>query len=141
MAIRDELLLRDYHEVNAHLRVNMSQFVNWFSLFLTLSFIAMALFEAGAAFRLELRSSALLYGTEGVFLLLHLLAFGGILTFRHYIVASHCKVEQIISALGEHGGSPIPVRFCKWMTNLMAAGYLVSYLAWFSLLLTKLVRG
>ena len=131
---RTALLLDDYHEVNAHLRANMTQFVNWFSLFLILNFVATAAFIATTPQRLALHDPALTYGVQLVFLLLHLLAFAGILIFRHYIVASHCKVEEIIAALGESGGSPIPVRFCKWMTNLMATGYLVSYLLWLRLL-------
>jgi hypothetical protein len=30
--------------------------------------------------------------------------------------------------------SPIPARFCQWMTDLMAAGYVLSYFIWLSLL-------
>ena len=137
MPVTEELLLRDYHEVNVHLRVNMNQFVNWFSGFLVLSFVAMAIVANAAAFHLETKSFALRYGTQGLFLALHLLAFGGIVTFRHYIFASHRKVEEIISRLGETHGSPIPLRFCTWMTNLMAIGYLISYLGWLGLLFVR----
>jgi hypothetical protein len=31
--------------------------------------------------------------------------------------------------------SPIPARFCRWMTDLMAAGFVLSYFAWLALLL------
>jgi hypothetical protein len=72
-----------------------------------------------------------------VFLLMHILAFVGILTFRRYIVAAHCKVEEITKQTGGTGGSPIPVRFCRWMTDLMAAGFVVSYFTWFALLFVR----
>jgi hypothetical protein len=35
------------------------------------------------------------------------------------------------------GRSPIPLRFCKWMTDPMAAGFLVSYFAWLLLLFVR----
>ena len=35
MVAHAALLLQEYQEVNAHLRVNTNQFVNWFSFFLT----------------------------------------------------------------------------------------------------------
>ena len=44
---RTELLLREYDEINAHLRSNISQFVNWFSFFLLSSFVALAVFVSG----------------------------------------------------------------------------------------------
>jgi hypothetical protein len=66
-----------------------------------------------------------------VFLLMHVLAFAAILTLRHYIADADRRVGQIIAEAGAAAGrSPIPVRFCKWMTDLMAAGFLVSYFAW-----------
>jgi hypothetical protein len=75
------------------------------------------------------------YAVPAAFLLLHMLAFGAILTFRHYIADADRRVGQIIAEAGAQAGaaagrSPIPVRFCKWMTNFMAAGYLVSYFGW-----------
>jgi hypothetical protein len=137
MAAGADLLLREYQEVNAHLRANTAQFVNWFSFFLTSSFVAAAIFLVTSAHRLELQGFALVYGVPIAFLLLHILAFVGILTFRRYITAAHCKVEEIIKQMGETGGSPIPVRFCQWMTDLMAAGFVISYFAWFSLLFVR----
>jgi hypothetical protein len=66
-----------------------------------------------------------------VFLLMHVLAFAAILTFRHYIAEADRWVGQIIAEAGAAAGrSPIPVRFCKWMTDLMAAGFLISSFAW-----------
>jgi hypothetical protein len=126
-----DLLGREYQEINAHLRANLGQFVNWFSFFLTFSFFAAATF---ATYRATLRGFALTYGVLVVFLLLHILAFIGIVIFRHYIMAAHCRIEEIIKQIGEAGVSPIPVRFCKWMTDLMAAGFVISYFTWFSLL-------
>ena len=38
-----DLLLREYQEINAHLRANTTQFVNWFSAFLAFS-LAISLF-------------------------------------------------------------------------------------------------
>ena len=40
------------------------------------------------------------------------------------------EAEAGAEAGASAGRSPIPVRFCKWMTNFMAAGYLVSYFGW-----------
>jgi hypothetical protein len=37
---------KEYEAVNAHLRANIGQFVNWFSFFLTFSFAALAVFVA-----------------------------------------------------------------------------------------------
>ncbi len=138
MAAGAGLLLQEYREVNAHLRANTAQFVNWFNFFLTFSFVAAAIFLFTGAHRAGLRGFALVYGVPIAFLLLHILAFAGILTFRHYIAAAHCKIEEIIKQLGETGGSsPIPVRFCQWMTDLMAAGFVISYFAWLSLLFVR----
>jgi hypothetical protein len=44
MVERAALLLQEYQEVNAHLRANTSQFVNWFSFFLTLSLLMAGVF-------------------------------------------------------------------------------------------------
>jgi hypothetical protein len=129
-----DLVASEYQEVNAHLRANLGQFVNWFSFFLTFSFVAVAVFTA---FRAGLRGFALTYGIEIVFLLLHILAFAGIVIFRHYITAAHCRVEEITEQLGNAAKSPIPLRFCKWMTDLMAAGFVVSYFTWFALLFVR----
>ena len=46
MADTSGLLAREYEAVNAHLRANIGQFVNWFSFFLTFSFAALAVFVA-----------------------------------------------------------------------------------------------
>jgi hypothetical protein len=134
MAAGADLLRQEYQEVNAYLRANTAQFVNWFSFFLIFSFMAAAIFLATIAYRSGLRGYALAYGVPLTFLLLHILAFVGILTFRRYIMAAHCKVEEIIKQTGGTGGSPIPVRFCQWMTDLMAAGFVISYFVWLSLL-------
>lgn len=128
------LLLQEYQEVNAHLRANTNQFVNWFSFFLTLSLLAAALFAAAPDYRPALSGFAHRYAVQLVFLLMHIPAFVGIFTFRRYILAAHRKVEAITEQLGSSGDSPVPVRFCQWMTDLMAAGYVVSYFIWFSLL-------
>lgn len=128
------LLTTEYREVNAHLRANTTQFVNWFSFFLTFSFVAAVIFAAVSITRPELRGSRAAYGVEIVFLLMHILALTGIVVFRRYIVACHCKVEDLIAKVGLTSGSPIPVRFCKWMTDLMAAGFVISYFTWFAML-------
>ena len=36
---KNDLLLLEYHEINAHLRANTTAFVNWFSIFLTFSLV------------------------------------------------------------------------------------------------------
>ena len=125
------LLVREYEAINARLRANIGQFVNWFSFFLTFSFAALAVFVATGDRWLQPRLLRLEYAVPAVLLLMHLLAFGAILTFRHYIADADRRVGQIVAeAGGAAGRSPIPVRFCKWMTNFMAAGYLVSYFGW-----------
>ena len=96
MATGADLLRQEYREVNAHLRANTTQFVNWFSFFLTFSFVAAAVFLVAGAHGSGLRGFALVYGVPIAFLLLHVLAFVGILTFRRYIMAAHCKVEEIV---------------------------------------------
>ena len=58
-----------------------------------------------------------------------------ILIFRHYVTAAHRKLDETVKLLGDTGGSPVLVRFTLWMTHLMAAGFVVSYFAWFTLLL------
>lgn len=131
---RAALLLQEYQEVNAHLRANTNQFVNWFSFFLMLSLVAAALFATEPDFRPALSWFARRYSVQLVFLLMHIPAFVGILTFRHYIIATDRKVEAIARQLGHAGASPIPARFCQWMTDLMAAGYVVSYFIWLFLL-------
>jgi hypothetical protein len=135
MAVEPDLLKLEYQEVNAHLRANIGQFVNWFSFFLLFSFVSIAFFSGLAAYGPERHGFVLRRGVQIVFLLLHVLAFVGILIFRRYILAVHCRLEDIIQHLEGKVGSPIPVRFCKWMTDLMAAGFVVSYFLWFSLLL------
>jgi hypothetical protein len=131
----NDLLIREYQEINAHLRTNTTQFVNWFSFLLTFSLVAAAAFLVANQHGSGLRGIALEYGIPTVCLILHVLAFAGILVFRHYIVAAHCKIDELISLLGDNGGSPVPVRFSLWMTHLMAAGFVVSYFAWLSMLL------
>jgi hypothetical protein len=134
MEERAALLLQEYQEVNAHLRANTNQFVNWFSFFLTLSLLVAGLFVAGPDYRPVLPGFAHRYAVQLIFLLMHMPAFVGIFTFRRYILAAHRKVEMITEQLGCSSDSPIPARFCQWMTDLMAAGYVVSYFIWFSLL-------
>ena len=134
MEERSALLLLEYQEVNAHLRSNTSQFVNWFSFFLTLSLLIASVFVAIPDYRRALGRFAHRYGVQLVFLLMHIPAFAGIFTFRRYILTAHLKIEAITEQLDHSGDSPIPARFYKWMTDLMAAGYVVSYFIWFSLL-------
>jgi hypothetical protein len=126
--------MREYQEINAHLRTNTAQFVNWFSFFLTFSLLAAATFLLASERRAGLHGLALAYGVPIVCLMLHALAFAGILIFRRYITAAHRKIDDIIKLLGDSGGSPVPVRFSLWMTHLMAAGFVISYFAWFSFL-------
>jgi len=134
MEERTALLLQEYQEVNAHLRANTNQFVNWFSFFLTLSLLAAGIFVAAPDYRPVLGGFVRRYAVQVVFLLMHILAFAAILTFRRYILAAHCKIDAIVRQLDLPGESPIPARFCQWMTDLMAAGFVVSYFIWFSLL-------
>ncbi len=131
MADTSDLLIKEYEAVNAHLRANIGQFVNWFSFFLVFSFAALAVFVATGDRWPQPRLLRLEYAVPAVFLLLHLLALGAILTFRHYIAVADRRVCEIIAEAGAAAGrSPIPLRFCKWMTDLMAAGFLVSYFGW-----------
>jgi hypothetical protein len=130
-----DLLLHEYQEINAHLRTNTTQFVNWFSLLLTFSLVMAAGCLVFNAHLSGLRQIAWEYGLPTACLVLHIPAFTGILLFRRYIIAAHAKIDEIISLLGDKGGSPVPVRFSLWMTHLMAAGFVVSYFAWLSLLL------
>jgi hypothetical protein len=134
MVDRAALLLQEYQEVNAHLRANTSQFVNWFSFFLTLSLLMAGVFAATPDYRPALGRFAQHYGVQLVSLLMHIPVFVGIFTFRRYIIAAHQKIEAIIQQLGYSEDSPIPARFCQWMTDLMAAGYVLSYFIWLSLL-------
>jgi hypothetical protein len=129
-----DLLIWEYREINAHLRTNTTQFVNWFSFFLTFNLVAAVTFLLTSGHRSGLQGLALEYGVPITCLMLHILAFAGILIFRRYITAAHGKIDEIIKRLGDSGGSPIPVRFSLWMTHLMAAGFVVSYFVWFSLL-------
>lgn len=130
MADQGSFLAREYEAVNAHLRGNVRQFVNWFGFFLTASLAALAAFLALGDRWPEVRLVRLRYAVPGVFLFLHLLAFVGILTFRRYIAAASARIEEIVAEAGGTGRSPIPVGFCKWMTDLMAAGFLVSHFGW-----------
>ena len=131
MADTSDLLAKEYEAINAHLRANIGQFVNWFSFFLVFSFAALAVFVATGHSWPRPRLLDLAYAVPAVFLLMHLLAFGAILTFRHYIAAADRRVGEIVAEAGAAAGrSPIPLRFWKWMTDLMAAGFLVSYFAW-----------
>lgn len=132
MEERAALRLQEFREVNAHLRANTGQFVSWFSFFLVLSLLAAALFTAMPERRPALGRFAQRYGVQSVSLLMHVPAFLGILTFRRYILAADRTIEAITRRLGEAGESPVPARFCQWMTDLMAAGYVVSYFIWFS---------
>jgi hypothetical protein len=134
MVERAALLLQEYQEVNAHLRANTRQFVNWFSFFLTLSLLVAGVFATAPDYRPALGRFAHHYGVQVVSLLMHIPVFVGIFTFRRYIIAAHQKIEAIIQQLGYSEDSPIPARFCQWMTDLMAAGYVLSYFVWLSLL-------
>ena len=134
MADTSDLLAREYEAINAHLRANIGQFVNWFSFFLTFSFAALAVFVATGDRWPQPRLLSLGYAVPAAFLVMHVLAFGAILTFRHYIADADRRVGEIVAEAGAAGRSPIPLRFCKWMTNFMAAGYLVSYFGWLLLL-------
>ena len=125
----------EYQEINAHLRSNTTAFVNWFSFFLTFSLVAaIALLVTGEP-RQGLRGLALQFAEPIACLILHVIALAGILIFRRYVAAAHRKLDEIVTHLGDAGGSPVPVRFTLWMTHLMAAGFVVSYFAWFALLL------
>ena len=137
MATGADLLRQEYREVNAHLRANTTQFVNWFSFFLTASLVALAAFLGGGDRWPEVRLVRLRYAVPGPFLLMHLLAFVGIPTFRRYLSAASARIEGILAEAGAQGRSPIPVGFCRWMTDLMAAGFVVSYFVWFSLLFVR----
>ena len=130
MADTSGLLAKEYEAINAHLRANIGQFVNWFSFFLTFSFAALAVFVATGDRWPQPRLLSLGYAVPAAFLLMHMLAFAAILTFRHYISDADRRVGQIAAEAGAAGRSPIPMRFCKWMTNFMAAGFLVSYFGW-----------
>ena len=131
MADMSGLLVKEYEAVNAHLRANIGQFVNWFSFFLVFSFAVLAAFVATGERWAQPRLLNLGYAVPAVLLLMHLLAFGAILTFRHYMAAADRRVGEIVAEAGAAAGrSPIPLRFCKWMTDLMAAGFLVPYFAW-----------
>jgi hypothetical protein len=138
MTVATELLIREYEQINSHLRANINQFVNWFSFFLVFSFTAIGIFVGGVGRWPELRGHGVAYPVIFVFLLMHVLAFVAILTFRNYISASNKRVEAIGKRIGEDCISPIPVRFCQWMTDLMAAGFVVSYFTWFALLFARI---
>jgi hypothetical protein len=129
-----DLPVLEYQEINAHLRANTTAFVNWFSFFLTLSLVAAAAYLVTGEQRQGLRGLALQYGVPIGCLVLHVVALAGILIFRRYVTAAHRKLDEIVKLLGD-SGSPVPVRFTLWMTHLMAAGFVLSYFAWFSLLL------
>src|SRR5689334_14067382 len=119
MVERTELLLREYDEINAHVRSNISQFVNWFSFFLIASFVALAVFVTG--YRNWPGLHPFFYAVLTVFLFLHILAFVSIVTFRRYISVSNARVVCVIREMAENVDSPVPTRFSQWMTDLMAA--------------------
>ena len=130
-----DLLVLEYREINAHLRSNTTAFVNWFSFFLTFSLVAATALLVTGEPRQGLRGLALQFAVPIACLILHVIALAGILIFRRYVTAAHRKLDEIVTHLGDAGGSPVPVRFTLWMTHLMAAGFVVSYFAWFALLL------
>jgi hypothetical protein len=134
MADASDLLSREYEAINGHLRVNIAQFVNWFSFFLTFSFVVLGAFAVTVHLWPQPGWIRWKYAVPGLFLFMHVLAFAAILTFRNYISAADRRVRQIILDTAANSQSPIPARFCKWMTDLMAAGFLASYFAWFVLL-------
>jgi hypothetical protein len=138
MTVETDLLLSEFDEVNSHLRSNMNQFVNWFSFFLTFSFLALGAVVAFGQDWPAMQRPAIHRAVVIIFLLMHVLAFVAILTFRRYIASADERVRCIIGEVDERGISPIPVRFCQWMTDLMAAGFVLSYFAWFSLLFVRL---
>jgi len=127
--LMSEILLAEYREINVHLRANMGQFTNWFSFFLSFSFLAAAAFLLLPALRGPSR-----YGVVIVFLLTHFLAFTGIFIFRRYIGAAHNRASLIARHLNESSESPVPLRFSHWMTDLLAAGFVISYFTWFLML-------
>ena len=81
MAGRTGLLATEYKEINQHLRCNIQQFVNWFSFFLTLSFVSVGVFAAYVDRLPTIRGLGLHYPIVAVFLVLHILAFVAILIF------------------------------------------------------------
>jgi hypothetical protein len=132
-----EIGLCEIKETNAHLRANTAQFVAWFSIFMLLSYFAAFAFVAARAWAPNWSGFALTFVAPAVVLILHILAFAGIAVFRRYAAASHCFVSNVGAAIAgqTEARSPVPARFYKWMTNLMAAGYLVSYFVWLALLI------
>ena len=133
----DGAALAEYAEINHHLRSNISQFVNWFSFFLLASFLGFGVFVFFRGRWPELGGLGLEHTVILVSMAMHALAGAAILTFRHYIAAANARVETILRQTGIAGASPIPLRFCKWMTNFMAAGYVISYFTWFTLLFAR----
>ena len=104
MADTNDLLAREYEAINAHLRANIGQFVNWFSFFLTFSFVALAVFVATGDRWPQPRLLRLEYAVPAVFLLMHLLAFVAILTFRHYIAEADRRVGEIVAEAPDRRG-------------------------------------
>jgi len=135
MITRSELLICEIQETNAHLRSNTMQFVNWFSFFLLSSYAAAFGLWLLKASQLKVSAAAVSYGIPIVVLILHIFAFVGIIVFRRYTAASNALVCQLGSDESGPARSSIPARFYQWMTNLMAAGYVVSYFVWLSLLI------
>jgi hypothetical protein len=105
-----DLLFNEYEAINGHLRANISQFVNWFSFFLTFSFVALEV--VAVTVHLWPMPSWITWqsAVPGLFLFMHMLAFAGILTFRNYISAADRRVRQIILDAAANGQSPIPAR-------------------------------
>ena len=124
-------------QINQHLTSNITQFVNWFSFFLLASFLGFGVFVFFRGSWPTLGGLGLENTVTLVSMAMHALAGAAILTFRHYISASDARVEAILRQTTSGGLSPIPLRFCKWMTNFMAAGYVISYFTWFSLLFVR----
>ena len=133
MTTKTDVLMAEYKEINQHLRCNIQQFVNWFSFFLTFSLVAVAVFSTNVNRLPRLGEFGLYYPILAVFLVLHILAFVAILIFRRYISVTNKRVERIIALIDAEAASPIPVRFCLWMTHFMGAGFVISYFIWFSL--------
>jgi hypothetical protein len=136
MVEKNDGLLAEYAEINQHLRSNSSQFVNWFSFFLMASFLGFGVFVFFRGRWPTLGGIGLENTVTLVSMVMHALAGAAILTFRFYISASNARVEAVLRQTGVGGVSPVPLRFCKWMTNFMAAGYVISYFTWFTLLFT-----
>jgi len=99
MADTSGLLAQEYEAINAHLQVNIGQSVNWFSFFLTFSFVALAVFVATGDRWPRPRLLDLEYAMPAVFLLMHMLAFAA---FR---AEAHCQRVRVSRTAWLVGGA------------------------------------